>query len=190
METTTTALTWSTLYMIKYPEIQKKVQEEIHNQVGLSRPVTMDDKVNLPFTEAVIHEILRLTCIVPLGLPHATQVDVQVGPYKIPKDTMIFPNLHRITRNPKVFPDPDQFKPERFLDAEGKFVKNEHNVVFSIGKRDCLGKSLALIELFLFFASLMQNYQFKAVTENLDLEPHVQFTQSPKPFEVILSKFK
>ena len=70
------------------------------------------------------------------------------------------------------------------------FVKNEHNVVFSIGKRDCLGKSLALIELFLFFASLMQNYQFKAVTENLDLEPHVQFTQSPKPFEVILSKFK
>ena len=105
---------------------------------------------------------------------------------------MIFPNLHRITRNPEIFPDPDQFKPERFLDAHGtKFVKNEHNIVFSIGKRDCLGKSLALIEFFLFFASLMQNYKFKSVIDEkfLDLEPHVQFTQSPKPFEVIISKF-
>ena len=105
---------------------------------------------------------------------------------------MIFPNLHRITRNPEIFPDPDQFKPERFLNADGtKFVKNDHNIVFSIGKRDCLGKSLALIEFFLFFASLMQNYKFKSVIDekSLDLEPHVQFTQSPKPFEVIISKF-
>ena len=45
--------------MIKYPEIQSKVQAEIHDKVGLSRPVTMEDKINLPFTEAVIHEILR-----------------------------------------------------------------------------------------------------------------------------------
>ena len=59
IETTSTALTWSTLYMIKYPEIQSKVQAEIHDKVGLSRPVTMEDKINLPFTEAVIHEILR-----------------------------------------------------------------------------------------------------------------------------------
>ena len=133
-----------------------------------------------------------MTCIAPLGLPHAAQVDVQVGSHVIPKNTMIFPNLHRITRNPEIFPDPDQFKPERFLNADGtKFVKNDHNIVFSIGKRDCLGKSLALIEFFLFFASLMQNYKFKSVIDekSLDLEPHVQFTQSPKPFEVIISKF-
>ena len=175
--------------MVKYPDIQSKVQQEIRENVGFSRPVTMEDKINLPLTEAVIHEILRITCIAPLGLPHSTATDVKVGEFLIPKDTMIFPNLHRVTRNPDTFPDPDQFKPERFLD-DGKFVKNEQNIVFSIGKRDCLGKSLALIEFFLFFANLMQNYKFESVVriEDLDLEPHVMFTQSPKPFEVIISK--
>ena len=175
--------------MIKYPDIQAKVQREIFENVGSSRPVTMEDKPNLPYTEAVIHEILRLTCIAPLGLPHSAHVDVKIGDFLIPKNTMIFPNLHRVTRNPDVFPDPDSFKPDRFLE-NGKFVKNEQNIVFSIGKRDCLGKSLALIEFFLFFANLMQSYKFQSVEkiENLDLEPHVQFTQSPKPFEVIIQK--
>ena len=59
IETTSTALTWSTLFMIKYPHIQKKVQEEIQNHVGNSRMVNMDDKINLPYTEAVVQEVLR-----------------------------------------------------------------------------------------------------------------------------------
>ena len=64
------------------------------------------------------------------------------------------------------------------------------SLFYVLGKRDCLGKSLALIEFFLFFANLMQNYRFKATKpiDALDMEPHVQFTQSPKPFEVVISK--
>ena len=97
--------------------------------------MTLDDKPNLPFTEAVIQEVLRITCIAPLGLPHCstTEIILENG-YIIPKGTMIFPNLHRITRNSQIFNDPNLFQPERFIDKDGKYAKNEHNIPFSIGK--------------------------------------------------------
>ena len=59
IETTSTSLTWSVLYMIKYPEVQKKVQREISSTIGQSRPIRMDDKTKLPYTEAVTQELLR-----------------------------------------------------------------------------------------------------------------------------------
>lgn len=68
IETTSTALTWSVLFMVKYPEIQEKVRKEILDNVGPDRLVNIEDKTNLPYTEAVIQEILRYTCIAPLGL--------------------------------------------------------------------------------------------------------------------------
>ena len=96
--------------------------------------MTLDDKQNLPFTEAVIQEVLRLTCVAPLGLPHCATADIELeNGLKIPKGTMIFPNLHRITRNSEVFNDPSSFKPERFIGKDGKYSKNEHNIPFSVG---------------------------------------------------------
>lgn len=193
IETTSTALTWSILLMTKYPDIQKKVQSEIKEVIGDSKRIHMVDKINLPYTEAVTQEVLRFTCIGPLGTPHYSRGDIQIldGKFMIPKGTLIYPNLHRVTRDPKHFQDPNTFKPDRFLDDYGKFVKNSHNIVFGIGKRDCPGKSLALTQFFLFFASLMQRYTFtstKAHLREIDISPNVMFTQSPKSFEVILKK--
>ena len=96
----------------------------------------MEDKPNLPFTEAVIQEILRITCIAPLGVPHNATADIRLeNGYIIPKDTMIFPNLHRITRNSQFFEDPNSFNPERFIDGNGKYAKIEQNIPFGIGKQ-------------------------------------------------------
>ena len=75
-----------------------------------------------------------MTCIAPLAIPHYITGDINVDGIHLPKGTLMMPNLHRITRNPKVFPDPNSFKPERFLDSNGQFMKNEHNIPFSIGK--------------------------------------------------------
>ena len=126
-----------------------------------------------------------------LGVPHYATGKIQVGDLIIPPGTMIFPNLHRITRNPKVFAEAKIFKPDRFLDSDGNYRKIDDNVAFSVGKRDCLGKSLALTEFFLFFACLLQRYSFQSTEKDVDINPHVAFTQSPKPFQVklkILSK--
>ena len=120
--------------MIKYPEVQKKVQNEILTTIGQSRHVRMSDKSNLPYTEAVIQELLRMTCLAPLALPHWISADMELNGVRLTKRTMVFPNLHRITRNPQAFPNPNEFHPERFLDSNGRYVKNELNIPFGIGR--------------------------------------------------------
>ncbi|KAF7203083.1 cytochrome P450 2J6 isoform X2 [Nothobranchius furzeri] len=87
-ETTSTTLRWGFLYMAKYPEIQKKVQAEIDRVIGQSRQPTMADRANLPFTDAVIHEIQRMGNIVPLSLPHATNREIQLRGHTIPKENV------------------------------------------------------------------------------------------------------
>ena len=94
----------------------------------------MDDKSNLPYTEAVTQELLRMTCIAPMALPHWISGDIEVNGMRLTKGTMVFPNLHRITRNPQAFPNPNEFLPERFLDSNGRYVKNELNIPFGIGR--------------------------------------------------------
>ena len=191
-ETTASALTYSVLLMIKYPEIQKKVQEEIFQEVGIENLVSITDKPKLPYTEAVVEESLR-HILGSLAIPHYALEDFTIGhgEYFIPKDTWVLPNLYEISKNPDAFQDPHTFNPQRFLDANGKFVKNGEFAVFGVGKRECPGKSLAQMELFLFFANMMQRYNFQSVLNDLtllDLKPVFGLAPVPKPFEVLMNK--
>ena len=88
-------------------------------------------RTNLPIIEAVIQEILRKSCIAPLGVSHYTQKDLQLqkGKFLIPAGTTILPNIYHIVNNPKEFPDPEKFNPDRFLDVNGKYVKHNHNII-------------------------------------------------------------
>ena len=90
---------------------------------------------NLPITEAVMQETLRVGCIAPLSVPHHADVDIPIlgGKLVIPAGTTVMPNLSYIVNNPRVFPDPEKFNPERFLDSQGKYVKNEQNIIFGTG---------------------------------------------------------
>lgn len=177
--------------MIRFPEVQKKVHEEILNNVDKDKRVSLDDRPNLPYTEAVIEEVLRFN-FGTLGVPHYAREDFSVGDFHIPKDTMIMGNIYEVLHNPQTFPEPFSFKPERFLSEDGKkFIRGNENIVFSIGKRECPGKSLAQAELFLFFAGLMQRYNFQSVFNDLtllNLKPNIGITPVPHPFEVLINK--
>ncbi|XP_030642678.1 cytochrome P450 2J6 [Chanos chanos] len=159
-ETTSTTLRWALLYMIKYPEIQEKVQAEIDRVIGQSRQPSMADRANLPYTDAVLHEIQRIGNIVPLSLARMTTKDVRIGEHVIPKGTEVIPNLTSVMFDKNEWATPHSFNPEHFLNKEGKFVKHPAFMPFSAGKRVCLGESLARMELFLFFTSLMQKFTF------------------------------
>uniref|UniRef100_UPI003AAE8D86 cytochrome P450 2J6-like n=1 Tax=Centroberyx gerrardi TaxID=166262 RepID=UPI003AAE8D86 len=184
-ETTSTTLRWAFLYMAKYPEIQEKVQAEIDRVIGQSRQPSMADRTNLPYTDAVIHEVQRMGNIVPLSLPHATSRDIQLGGYTVPKGVMIIPNLTSVLFDKSEWETPFTFNPGHFLNEEGQFVKRAAFLPFSAGKRVCLGENLARMELFLFFTSVMQRFTFSmpaGVKPSLDYR--FGLTLAPAHYEI------
>ncbi|KAI4892537.1 hypothetical protein NFI96_024699 [Prochilodus magdalenae] len=184
-ETTATTLSWGLLYMIKYPEIQAKVQSEIDQVVGSSRQPSVADRENLPYTNAVIHEIQRMGNILPLNLVRAATKDTQIEEYSIPKGTMVVGTLTSILFDETEWETPQAFNPSHFLDANGNFRKREAFIPFSAGKRVCLGEPLARMELFLFFTTLLQRFTFQLPE---GVEPSLEFilraTHSPKPYQL------
>ncbi|KAM9843963.1 LOW QUALITY PROTEIN: uncharacterized protein ACBR49_013087 [Aulostomus maculatus] len=186
-DTTAATLRWGLLLMAKYPHIQDQVQEELDKVVG-SRLIGVDDRKNLPYTDAVIHEMQRLSNIVPMSLPHRTSRDVSFQGYFIKRGTIVFPLLTSVLYDESEWESPHTFNPSHFLDKEGKFIKREAFLPFSAGRRACLGESLARMELFLFFTSLLQRFRFApppGVSEDeLNLTPAVGFTLAPCPHEL------
>jgi cytochrome P450 len=187
-ETTSTTLSWMLAYLIHHKEVQEKLQDEIDCVVGKRRHPSLTDRSSMPYTEAVIHEVLRFSSIIPFGIFHATTEDVNFHGFFIPKDTMIIPNYYSAHFDEAAWGDPENFRPERFIDEYGKFKKNENLLAFSTGKRVCLGEGLARDELFLFTVNLFQTFTATAAGKLPDLEPHVGFTLSPKPFKVNFTK--
>ncbi|KAK2833445.1 hypothetical protein Q5P01_017334 [Channa striata] len=186
-DTTAATLRWGLLLMAKYPHIQDQVQEELSRVIG-SRQVRVDDRKHLHFTDAVIHETQRLANIIPMSIPHQTSRDTTFQGYFIKKGTTVFPLLTSVLYDESEWESPHTFNPSHFLDKEGKFIRRDAFLPFSAGRRVCLGESLAKMELFLFFTSLLQRYRFippPGVTEDeLDLTPAVGFTLCPLPHEL------
>ncbi|XP_072276316.1 cytochrome P450 2D15-like [Pyxicephalus adspersus] len=186
-ETTSTTLRWALLYMLLYQDIQSKVHEEIDRVIGRDRKPTMEDLQEMPYTNAVIHEIQRCGDISPLALPHMTYRDMEIQGYFLPKGTTIFLNLSSVLKDELVWEKPYQFYPKHFLDDDGKFVKREAFMPFSAGRRVCLGEKLARMELFLFFITLMQQFTFEIPSKQPRPrdDPIYAFTLSPHPYEIL-----
>ncbi|KAG8014728.1 Hydroxyacyl-coenzyme A dehydrogenase [Nibea albiflora] len=138
-----------------------KVQAEIDEVLGRHRVPSLTDKGSLPFTEATIMEVQRLTVVVPLAIPHMASETTEFRGYTIPKGTLVVPNLWSVHRDPTVWDDPDTFNPARFLDDEGKLLRKECFIPFGIGRRVCMGEQLAKMELFLMVTSLLQAFRFR-----------------------------
>ncbi|XP_028939368.1 cytochrome P450 2K6 isoform X2 [Antrostomus carolinensis] len=187
VETISATLNWGFLLMLKYPEIQRKVQEEIEQVIG-SNPPRIEHRTQMPYTDAVIHEIQRFANILPLDLPHETAADVTLQGFFIPKGTYIIPLLASVLNDKSQWEKPEQFYPEHFLDANGKFVKKDAFMPFSAGRRICAGETLAKMELFLFFTSLLQRFTFHlppgVSISDLDLSPAISFNVIPKPYKL------
>ncbi|KAJ0065416.1 hypothetical protein NL108_010386 [Boleophthalmus pectinirostris] len=184
-ETTTTTLTWALLFVTYHPHIQKKVQAEIDAVVGSSRLPSLQDRDDLHYTNAVIHEVQRMGNIIPLNVVHMTTKDTTLENYTIPKGVMVVGCLDSVLNDSTMWETPDTFNPGHFLDENGKFRKREAFLPFSIGKRVCLGEQLARMELFLFFSGLLQRFTFSAPKgEPLTMEADMSFMRIPKPYRL------
>ncbi|XP_062858194.1 cytochrome P450 2J2-like [Trichomycterus rosablanca] len=185
-ETASTTIRWGLLCMMKYPDIQKKVQDEIDRVIGQSRQPSMADKPNMPYTDAVVHEIQRFGNAVPLGFPKMACKDTTLGGYFIPKGTSVTTNLSSVLKDKTMWETPEKFNPGHFLDDQGQFIKKDAFLPFSAGRRACLGEQLARMELFLFFTFLLQRFTFSpGPEEKLSLDGQLGFTYAPQPFRMV-----
>ncbi|CAI9596862.1 unnamed protein product [Staurois parvus] len=172
-ETTSSTLQFSLLVMIKYQKIQEKIQEEIDSVIGSGRLPSFADRLKMPYTNAVIHEIMRYLELVPMALPHKVTEDTNFRGFTLPKGTTIIPLLASALSDPECWKSPYDFSPEHFLDENGKFCRKEALIPFSAGKRICPGEGLARMEIFLFLTALLQKFSFNPTnptdTFNLDV---------------------
>lgn len=190
-DTTSTMLRWFILYMAKYPEVQRRVQQQIDEVVPRDTLPSYEHKPNLPLVEAVMHETLRFASMIPMGVQRATTKDIYVRGYLIPKDSFVFGASICCHEDPQYWEQPNQFRLEHFLDEKGNFVSQKEGFLpFGTGRRSCLGESLARMELFLFSSALLQNFTFSALEGcevNLEANPKVPTARMPIDQNIVIT---
>ncbi|KAL2170137.1 hypothetical protein VTG60DRAFT_5159 [Thermothelomyces hinnuleus] len=187
-DSTAAGLSFFYLAMAAYPEVQAKAREEIDHVVGPGRLPGFQDREKLPYIEAIVKETLRWQPLAPLGPPHMSDQEDEICGYRIPKGAMVIPSIKWFSADPAVYPDPDVFRPERFLGPNA--APSPHNYVFGFGRRICPGRLLADSTLFLTIAQTLAVFEIrKAVDKDTGkvIEPVVGTTAGlvahPLPFQ-------
>ncbi|CAD5233228.1 unnamed protein product [Bursaphelenchus xylophilus] len=170
--TTSATISWCIAFLIHNPKVQDTVGEELYRVIGRDRMVAMTDKNSLPYTNAVIAEVQRRTNLVAENLFRTASRDCEINGYQIKKGQVVLPQVSVLLEDPEVFQNPKVFRPERFIDQNGQYLRSDALLPFGVGKRSCLGEGLARTELFLFLANLMYRYRFLPGDDLPVLEKH------------------
>ncbi|EYU25266.1 hypothetical protein MIMGU_mgv11b017547mg [Erythranthe guttata] len=151
--------------LMLHPTVMSKAHKELSDIVGLNNTVEESHIPKLKYLEAVVKETMRLHPAIPLLIPRSPSQSSTVGGYTIPRNTMVFINVRSIQRDPSIWDNPLEFKPERFLDGEsGKcdFRGNHfHYLPFGSGRRICTGIPLAERMLTHLLASLLHSFDWE-----------------------------
>ncbi|TBU55416.1 cytochrome P450 [Dichomitus squalens] len=180
------------LAMILHPKAQQKARAELMSVVGPDRLPEFYDRPMLPYVNAIVKECTRWIPVTPLGAFHATMNDDVYEGYFIPKGSIVFANQWAMLHNPVEYPDPEQFNPERFLNADGSLnpdVRDPNSIAFGFGRRICPGRDISDATIFICVASILHVFN---IGPELDADgrpvwPKVDVTSSlvchPLPFK-------
>ncbi|KAG8373919.1 hypothetical protein BUALT_Bualt11G0075300 [Buddleja alternifolia] len=168
IETTLWSMEWAIAELANHPTIQRKIRDEI-STVLKGQPVTESNLHELPYLQATVNETLRLHTPIPLLVPHMNLEEAKLGSYTIPKESKVVVNAWWLANNPAWWQNPNEFRPERFLEEEGgtEAVVGGGKVdfrflPFGVGRRSCPGIILALPILGLVIARLASNFEMEA----------------------------
>lgn len=142
--------------IVKYPEVGRRIQEEVDQVTGGARCPSLFDRASMPYTEATLWETLR-TASSPI-VPHVATSDTDIGGFSIAQGTMVFINNYELNLGADYWNEPHKFKPQRFISENGALVKPSHFIPFSTGKRTCIGQRLVQCFSFVILTTLLQCY--------------------------------
>ncbi|KAK3735739.1 hypothetical protein RRG08_024534 [Elysia crispata] len=182
IDTTANALAFLFYLLSKNESVQERLVTEVDNVVG-GRTPSSEDLQRMPFLKACVKETLRLFPPIPINARSTTE-DCSLGGYHIPKDTILMLNLYVMSRDEKVFPNPDEFHPERWL-REGRDENEPLPHPFSLlpfgsGVRSCVGRRVAEIQMYLATIQVLQRYTLKK-SDVFDIKPFVRTQLTPGP---------
>ncbi|KAF9777905.1 cytochrome P450 [Thelephora terrestris] len=164
-DTSTSVLQSFFLAMTIYPDIYKKARGSIDTVVGTDRLVDISDRDALPYITCVLKEVLRWGVPTPLGVPHRlTQDDLYAG-YFLPKNSTVIYNVWGLTRNEDVYPNPEVFDPDRFMNPSKPEVLQHVDSVWGFGRRVCPGKIFAESNLWLVIANTIAVMDVRKATD-------------------------
>nr|APH81380.1 cytochrome P450 CYP3039A1 [Tigriopus kingsejongensis] len=188
-ETVSSTLIFSLAYLVMHPEVQQKCFEEIIRLQDIGGEINLREQQKFVYVNATINEVFRKSSMTASIIPHRALRPTKIMGYDIPYDTMILTNMMLNNNDPDYFQDPEDFRPERFIDDHGKLVKNDILTPFGVGKRICPGEALARGELFVFLAYLIRTFAFSNPLEQP--RPNAEVTwgmaRLPLPFYVRLT---
>ncbi|KAL7280059.1 hypothetical protein ACG7TL_006474 [Trametes sanguinea] len=163
-----------------YPDVQKKAQAELDAVIGPGRLPEHEDRDNLVYINALMKEILRWHLPVPIGIPHKTIEDDDFRGYFIPADTITIVNIWDILHDPVEYPQPDEFRPERFI-RDGQLdpdIRDPTHYMFGFGRRICPGRHFAEDVLFLTIASVLHVFDIGLPQDDNGQPNRIEYQQS------------
>lgn len=145
MDTTVISVEWAMSEIVRNPRVQGKIQEELDRVIGYERIMKETDFASLPYLQCVVKESFRLHPPTPLMLPHKANATVKLGGYDIPKGSNVLVNVWAIARDPKLWKNPLEYRPERFLEEDIDIKGHDFRVLpFGAGRRVCPGAQLGI----------------------------------------------
>jgi len=190
-ETSSAFISFCVMFASLHPQWQADLQTEIDEYLAVSGNdlPSYEDRNRMPRTEAFLAEVMRFRGVAPLTVPHRAVQDTTLEGYSVPKDSLVLISIRSVLMDPSYWKNPEEFRPERFLDAEGNFRKDDRLINFGKGKRACPGESLARITGFVIWAGLLSRLSFSLAPEyqDLDTEGTTGFTLAAPHFKVTVT---
>ncbi|KAK9152891.1 hypothetical protein Sjap_000371 [Stephania japonica] len=173
IDTSAITLEWAMSLLLNNPEALKKAIIELDQNIEPHRLLEESELSNLPYIQSIVQETLRLFPPAPLLLPHESACEFKADQYDVPSGTIIVANAWAIHRDPKVWPEPNKFMPERFMQEEG--IDKFKFMPFGIGRRVCPGGGLAMRMIPLALGSLLRCFEWEKIgDEPIDMSEGVQ----------------
>src|SRR5262249_31418310 len=154
-DSTSAGLAWTGYFIARYPGVQERLREEV-NAVLSGRAATLEDLPRLTFADRVVKESLRLCPPTPALINREAVAEVEVGGYRLPRGSLVILSPYVTQRDPRWFPEPERFDPDRFGPGRVEDIPDYTYFPFGAGPHVCVGNTFAMMEITLIVATLVQ----------------------------------